>query len=396
MNIQPFINRDKLIELTQQLIKIPTVNPPGIHYHSMIDFVIPELESIGMEVKTIDTDPDFPIVVGWINRGAKPELHFNGHYDVVPADENWTMPPFLGVVKENRVYGRGAADMKGGIASVIAAIDAVNRSGIALGGCVSFSLVPDEETGGVNGAYKLVQTDTIHPDMVIIPEPSFPRVLLGHKGVIQLLVKVMGSGAHAAMPALGFNAFERMIKLVSALIEHWNISNGLVESCRHLYPDTADIRILPTLTLGGVCSSGKAINSVPSNCTFSIDRRFMPIEDHLYVLRSLEEFIRRNSNNCEITRLLIAEASQMSHDEAVTLLNPLQDAINVVFGKKAIETISAGFMDTRFFRKRWKIPCLAYGPGDSGIAHIPDEYVSIDQMIQVSSVFYHLIKTLLI
>lgn len=388
------IDPSRLIQLVQGLIRIPTVNPPGLNYHELVNFLNNHLFSIGVETKILDQKPDFPILVGWLNRGAKPELHFNCHYDVVPESGTWSFPPFGGVVSDHKVYGRGAADMKGGIASVVSAIEETLRSKEPLTGCVSFSFVPDEETGGNNGAKLLVDSNLIRPDMVVIPEPSFPRILLGHKGVIQLLVTLKGSSAHAAMPTVGKNAFETMIDVAQKITDHFQIKNGIVQSVLPLYPINAGQFALPTMTLGGTCSSGTAINTVPSKCTFSIDRRFLPIEQCAEVLREIELVVQKVDKDAEITHALIADSSVMNAEEGAELLGDLQSSITAVIGEPAPQTISAGFMDSRFFRTKWNIPAIAYGPGEAGTAHIADEYVSVDKLVQVAKVFRILIQDL--
>ncbi len=395
-NMQTEIRSGKVIELVKDMINIPTINPPGDNYKRFIEFIAPELASIGLEVKIIETDPAFPIIVGWLNRGAKPELHFSGHYDVVPADGNWISPPFEAIEKDGKIYGRGTADMKGGIASIFGAIDSIVRAKVPLDGSISLSLVPDEETGGRNGTEKLIQTDIIHPSMVIIPEPSFPRINTGHKGVVQLIVKVLGASAHASMPTYGGqNSFEQMVKLASAIIENWNIDNGIVGAYRHLYPNGIDPRFLPTFTLGGICFSGNAINTVPGQSAFSIDRRITPQENLSDVSKSLEDFINQSGYKCEINIENSVEPSEMSHEEGATLLEPLQSAIQSVLGERAPEIVSAGRLDTSFFRKRWNIPCVAYGPGEGGVAHVSNEFVRIDRMIQVSRIFCQLIQSVI-
>jgi acetylornithine deacetylase/succinyl-diaminopimelate desuccinylase-like protein len=180
------------------------------------------------------------------------------------------------------------------------------------------------------------------------------------------------------------------------MLEHWDIEEGIIGTLKSLFPENVDARELPTLTMGGIYSSGIAVNSVPDECTFSIDRRFTDKENCINVLNSLEDFIRNKEQMCEITRLTILDASIMKHEEGYTLLNPLQNAIRATYRQEAPERISAAAMDTGYYRKKWKSLCVAYGPGESGIAHIDDEYVRLDNLVNVSKIFAQVMADILV
>lgn len=394
--MKPIIDNEFLVKITQEMIRIPTVNPPGEGYHEFVDYSARILREIGMQVETINYDTKYPIVYAHLNKGQRPEIHFNGHYDVVPVQGTWTVQPFAGVIDNNRIFGRGASDMKGGIACFISAIAAITKLKNNLKGCVSLSLVPDEETGGSFGSKSFVETVNINPDAVIIPEPSFPKVLLGHKGVVQVYVEALGKTSHAAMPTNGKNAFESLIFLANSLLEKWKVKNGIINSdIRNTYPQKADPLLLPTMTIGGVASSGKAINSVPDIARFSIDRRFLPYEKAGNVLKEIKEFVSQQGVEYRVVEILSADSSITPRRMALPILYPLQAAIMHVSGLSAPETISAGYDDTRYFRERWHIPCITYGPGYSGTAHIQDEYVDVQRLIDVSTIFLRIILDLL-
>jgi succinyl-diaminopimelate desuccinylase len=390
------INKDFLVEITQEMIRIPTVNPPGQEYHKFVDYVAQILRRIGLQVEIINYESKYPILYAHINKGHHPEIHFNGHYDVVPVQGTWTMPPFGGDIDHNKIFGRGAADMKGGIGSFLCAIAAIINLKNKISGCISLSLVPDEETGGALGSKTFVEVTNILPDIVIIPEPSFPRVLLGHKGVVQLYVEAVGKTAHAAMPNLGKNAFEQITKLSNLIIEKWAIKEGIINSdIRNKYPQKEDPLLLPTMTMGGISSSGNAVNSVPDIARFSIDRRFLPIETAENVFAEIENFVLNQGNNYRVIEVLMANSSITPRRIALPLLHHLQTAIQKACGTLAPETISSGYDDTRYFRSQGPIPCFTYGPGYSGTAHIQDEYVDIQRLVEVSNVFFYLIAKVL-
>ena len=148
------------------------------------------------------------------NSPARPLLHFNGHFDVVPVGDGWTVDPFAGIVKDGKIYGRGATDQKAGIAASIYAIEAIRRCGIRLRGTVEQSGTVDEESGGFAGMAYLAERGFVsreRTDFVIITEPlNVDRVCLGHRGVYWFEVRTLGRIAHGSMPFLGVSAISKM------------------------------------------------------------------------------------------------------------------------------------------------------------------------------------------
>ena len=141
-------------------------------------------------------------------------MHLNGHFDVVPAGEGWTLDPFGGEVVDGRIYGRGSCDMKAGIAAALFAVEAIRRAGIELNGTVEISGTVDEESGGFAGVAWLAEQGRLsaaRTDYVIIPEPLYvDRICIGHRGVYWFEVQTRGRIAHGSMPFLGVNAIEHM------------------------------------------------------------------------------------------------------------------------------------------------------------------------------------------
>src|SRR5260370_27256762 len=152
--------QDEIVDLTRDLVRIPTVNPPGDHYDACAHFLGDRLSAFGFDIDYVTADgrPEHTIAHPRVNvvgarRGASagPVVHLNGHIDVVPAGDGWTVDPFAGVVRDGRIFGRGTCDMKAGIAAAIYAAEAIRRAGIELNGSVEVSGTVDEESGGVGG-----------------------------------------------------------------------------------------------------------------------------------------------------------------------------------------------------------------------------------------------------
>jgi succinyl-diaminopimelate desuccinylase len=150
---------DEIVQFTTDLVRIPTVNPPGAAYADCARFIGNRLAGHGFEVEYFTADgvaehsPAYPRVnvVGARRSGAGPVVHLNGHFDVVPAGAGWTVDPFAGTVRDGKIYGRGVCDMKAGLAAAVYAAEAIRRSGVTVAGTLEISGTVDEESGGFAG-----------------------------------------------------------------------------------------------------------------------------------------------------------------------------------------------------------------------------------------------------
>src|SRR5579859_5152007 len=221
--------RDEMVELTRDLIRFPTVNPPGEAYQPCAEYLGERLKARGFEVEYVRAsgtpgDEDrYPRINVIARREGEPGpcVHFNSHIDVVQSGAGWTLDPFEGVVKDGRVYGRGACDMKGGLAASVIAVEALLDSGVELPGALEISGTADEESGGYGGVAYLAERGWFSKprvDHVIIPEPlNVDRVCIGHRGVWWAEIETMGRQAHGSMPFLGDSAIRHM----SAVLERF-------------------------------------------------------------------------------------------------------------------------------------------------------------------------------
>jgi succinyl-diaminopimelate desuccinylase len=228
MNTQTLLDhiaqrQDDLVALTQALVRIPTVNPPGDAYEACAHLIGERLARSGFVLEYIrahgapgdsDSHPRVNVVARYDTHTPGPCVHFNGHIDVVEVGSGWTVEPFGGQVINGRVYGRGSCDMKGGIASAIVAVEALVQSGLHFGGALEISGTVDEESGGYAGVGYLASLGYFSPPRVhhvIIPEPlGVDRICLGHRGVWWGEVQTLGRIAHGSMPFLGDSAIAHM------------------------------------------------------------------------------------------------------------------------------------------------------------------------------------------
>lgn len=362
------------VNLTEKLIQVPTENPPGKNYYQCVVLLKAECETLGLDTELIQVENSDRYIVLAKTGKKKTELHFHCHYDVVPAGPGWSVNPFGGKMRNSRIYGRGSSDMKGGIASVFTALKALDGSGN-----ISVSLTPDEETGGERGAAHAVKNRLIHTEMAVLPEPTgLKTIFTASKGALWIEVHVSGAAGHPSVKGYGLNAFDRMVEVASRLQDlKTKIENR--KSTLKSYPEGGE---WANLTLGGRCSTGEAVNVVPGEAKFTLDRRILPEES---MEKAKQEILECMKNNAEAEVLL--EAHSFSIDEKTTVCQLLKSASEKVTGNQADCALCPGFLDARHFVHAG-IPCATYGPGIYENAHRPDEYIRIQDIMTAAKIFY--------
>ena len=406
MKLQPLFNqitgnKDELVSFVQSLIQFQTVNPPGNHYPEACAFLARRLEELGM--KTVihrvpdreirDRQPElagFPRanVIGRWDIGAARTVHFNAHYDVVPASANWKHEAFLPVVEGDWLYGRGAADMKGAIGSLLHALAAFRRSDRKPSVNVEVSLTADEETDSAFGAEWVVRNGLVAADWAVVCEGgSGLNIGCGHNGVVWVEVEVIGKSAHGATPGRGINAVEKMSRLITALEKY----QKTLARRTFVGPDGTLRRA--TINVGGVASTalGGKINTVPGSASFAIDRRVLPNEDLRDAERDLLAFIKKTEKRViglktEVRRISQHRSSYLDPAEALPRL--FAGSVGSVRRRRAGFSVSSGFNDAHFLTEVAGIPAIGYGPGGQNF-HGVDERVSIRELLTTSKVYAH-------
>ncbi len=410
--------RDALIALTQQLIRIPTLNPPGRHYRDICEAIAARMEPQGWRCELIrahgspgdsEAYPRWNVVCTHDTGQPGDTVHFNSHHDVVEVGHGWTRDPFGAefVEDEDRIYGRGACDMKGGLAASIIAAEAYVALNPDHAGRIQISATADEESGGYGGVAYLAEhghfADVQH---VIIPEPLHKdRICLGHRGVWWAEIETRGRIAHGSMPFLGDCAVRHM----GAVID---------EMERTLYPLLAGKHTAMPVIPEGARSSTLNINSihggarepedgytglpapcVPDRCRIVIDRRFL-IEEQLTEVkaevRRLLEKVRaeRPSFSYEIRDLFEVIPSMTDKDAPV--VRTTAAAIERVLGIEAGYVVSPGTYDQKHIDRIGKLKnCIAYGPGVLDLAHQPDEWIGVGDMMDSARVMALVLADLL-
>ncbi len=283
---------DEIVDFAARLIRIPTVNPPGDEYEACADLIASELRFHRATVDVLPaegraehtaTHPRINVIGRYDGTTLAKAVHLNGHFDVVPPGDGWTMDPFCGEVRDGRLYGRGACDMKAGLAAAVFAAVAIRRAGVPHAAPIEISGTVDEESGGFAGVAWLAERGWIDRDRtsaVIIPEPfGVDRICVGHRGVYWFEVVAHGRIAHGSMPFLGVSAIEgmsRFLELVRAelgpaLAGRITSMPVVPEGARHA-----------TINVNGI-DGGQPVTAVPSPCVADrchavFDRRFLPEE----------------------------------------------------------------------------------------------------------------------
>lgn len=410
--------RDDLIGLTQDLIRIPTLNPPGDRYLEICEYLAARLKSSGFAVEIIrakdapgDSDqyPRWNIVARHEGGGSGECVHFNSHHDVVAVGKGWTFAPFGAELKDGRIYGRGACDMKGGLAASIIAVETFIASHPDYHGAIEISGTADEESGGFGGVAYLAEKGYFDParvQHVIIPEPlNKDRICLGHRGVWWAEIETKGHIAHGSMPFLGDCAVRHM----GAVIAEMEAS---------LFPLLAtkktDMPVVPegakqsTLNINSI-HGGEPVQAedytglpsacVPDRCQMVIDRRFL-LEEKLPEVRAemidLLEHMKATREGFDYSiRDMHTVIPSMTEREA-PVVQTVSRAISKVLGKGPEYVVSPGTYDQKHIDRIGRLKnCIAYGPGILDLAHQPDEWIGVDDMIDSAKVMALSLKELL-
>ena len=392
---------DEAVAFLQGLIRIPTVNPPGDAYPACAQYIGEHLRSLGYAVEYVELSsaevaelapygdglPRSNVIGRLQGPSAHPVLHFNGHMDVVPVGSGWLSDPFGGEVHAGRIFGRGASDMKGGIAAQIFAIEAIRRAGLQLQGTVEQSGVVDEEsTGNRNaGMGVLVERGYIsraRTDYVVITEPlNVENICLGHRGAIWGEITSYGRQSHGSTPERGVNAIENMARFIATATQELQPQLKARLNAVPVVPASAGAASLSFNTVQG----GTNINSVPDSCTVSFDRRLVTSEKLEDARREILNLLERHASEQPDFRYAYSEryATNPTWVSAETpLVQAFDAALHDVLGRAPGHVCSPGTDDQRFVVHNAGIEqCIIYGPGEITQTHVIDELLAIDDLL---------------
>jgi len=392
---------DEMVEFLRAFLAIDAENPPGRNYPGSVGFLAEAMDGFGYDVERVDvpaevvaehyperTEYDRENVLGrkGDGEGDGPDVHFTGHFDVVPAGEDWTHDPYDPVLEDGRLYGRGSSDMKSGIVASLFAAEALDAVD-AIHGRITQSMTCDEETGGFTGLGYLVEEGHVSPentDYCVYTECfDSSRICLGHRGVLKFRVITHGAQAHGCMAHDGENAVMAMNDFLTRVGDYRE----------ELHDRTTDRPVTPEESKRADISAtmidaGYSENVVPDRCTATFYRVLVPEED----VADAREEIRDLMAACneatgaavEYEETMFAEPTAVPEDCRVA--RTYLDHIGAFHDEPGV-VLSPGSDDQRFVVNDAGIEeCIVYGPGLLDQAHVADEYVPVEEVVTAATV----------
>jgi len=389
-------NKEELCALVRKLVSIPSINIPGERVGKQLEvgnFLYKKFREMGLNnVHFQDVYPGARNILGETPASSKEiGIVFNGHTDTVHI-KNMTIDPFAGSILNGKIYGRGTADMKAGLAAAIIAVKAFLDLNTNPSKRILLAAVVDEEGLG-RGTNKLI-SEGVKAKYGIVGEPTCfggrLKIAIAHKGRAELEVTVKGKASHGCEPALGLNAISKMSDVIKAI--EGKLSPKLNTKSHPLLG-------VPTVNIG-VIQGGTQANIVPDRCKIKIDRRTLPgetlasilseIEDVLEQLRGKDPDLNVSVKVAKSTLKRKSEPMETSPDEKIVKV--AKWAVECVSGVSAGIWGSPGYTDASPMVNKARIPTIVLGPGRVG--HTPDEHVHIAEVVDCAKVYALIIKSI--
>ena len=373
--MNPYMSKEETIELTRELVRSPSVNPPG-DTSDCAKIVLNKFKENDIDAEILEGKKGACNVVARLPGKEKGKtLLLNGHLDVVPPGEGWTVDPFGGEIRGDKVYGRGTSDMKSGIASMMAAMIGVKRSGARFSGEIMFMGAADEETGSEFGTIYLLKNNIgANADFAIVAEPTNLRVELGNRGTRCINIIVRGKACHSSRPYLGINAISYAAKVIEA-----------IQSME--FRNRNDLFELPSPTISVVMiKGGTKEDMIPDRCDLTVDRRMIPGETTETVVEELKKVIdpileeeKGLQIEVKVSPTNHFDPYLISEDEPV--VQATIESFKQVTGRKPEVAGKAGCTDGSHLFHLRGIPAVLFGPGNPYFAHTADECVEIENIV---------------
>jgi len=389
------ISADEVVELTRALVRIPSVYRPGetgANEAEVASFVEGWFRREGLPVEVQEVAPGRPNVLSWIGEKGPGRrcLLLEGHTDVVTEGDaaEWTWPPFGGELRDGRIYGRGAADMKSGLAAAMVTLAAFKRAGVTPAGKLVVGALVDEEDGMI-GVRHLVKTPAGRElDAAIICEPEENELCLEQRGVVWARIRARGHMAHGAMPEAGANpitALGALLREVPALEKQLR---KLCQKSRHLKPPT----VTPTIVQGPPRGVGAPqSNVIPALAEMTLDVRLTPGIDAEGMRGELEALCRKAEAAVPGVKLewepVNAFRLATSVDKAEPIAQAMMHGVRKATGRAPRYGGVPGSTDGTILRMELGIPIVTCGPGNRLIPHQVDEYVEVRELVEAAKIY---------
>jgi acetylornithine deacetylase len=376
--------------LLRDLVAIPSVNPmgramqgPEIYEHRVTAYLEDFFRGLGVRYERQPVAPLRENIVAYFDgsNSAGASYLFEVHQDTVPTD-NMTIDPFGARIEEGRLYGRGACDIKSGMAAMLTAFARLTREKPRGAANLILACTVDEEHT-VLGVQKLIQNG-IKTAGAIVAEPTSLKIVHTHKGAVRWHVSTPGQACHSSSPEKGINAIYRMGRLLGPIERY----------AEHLRTSKADPYLgPPTLSVGRI-EGGASVNTVPDRCRIEIDRRLIPGEDPQNAMRQIVDFLKDREKidfpfECSEPWIAMLPLNWQGPKGAAELKSRLGAAIDQVRGSHELVAVPYGTDASPLAASG--IPAVVFGPGDIAQAHTRDEWVSLDEVQQASDILYTLV-----
>ena len=372
------VKESEVVGICQDLVRLQTVNPPG-NEQAAAEYVAAALEKSGVATELVKHSEGRASVLARLKgQGKAPALFYNGHLDTVPVGaEKWVHEPFAGEVAEGKVWGRGAADMKGGLAAMMAAVKALADARIPLKGDLLLAATAGEEIDSL-GAAAIARMPTLGPiQALFIAEPTYNEIYIAEKGVLWVEIETFGKTAHGSMPEKGRNAVMMMVEIVNEFEK--------LDIPYKLHPILGGFTRSINTIAGGVKT-----NVVPDFCVATIDMRTVPGQGHSTILRQIEAVIQglsRKAPDFKAKVKAINDHSLVETSPAEPVLQKFSTVVGEMTGQKVVFKGANYFSDAVGFLPVLKVLLILFGPGELGLAHQPNENVEVSKLVEAARIY---------
>ena len=400
--------KDEIIGLLQELVRIPSPTPPGLNYDRIVDMMLPYFANMGFEAKRIDLPQEifqqrcksfYPELVGVrsnllanLDKGSNRTILWYAHFDTVPVGESqWTMPPYEGLVRDGKIWGRGAGDNKSGCAAIMAAFRVLYELGLEPECNVVIALTSDEEIGPYSGLMYLADQGCFRNCQYFhCLDSTNEGIVIGANGSIQWNLAIKGTSAHSGESFLGINPIEHSLVIMEELLD----LKRKVELRKSRMPATPKITdktgmktVVPLLNIT-MAQGGLKHNIVPSEFMLAGDRRLIPEEDESQVIEEIQEAInkaqRRDPNlTCEIK--IIPGYPAYYQDPNHPWVEKVKQIASSVSKKELSVFGTGGSTDVGYLMKTTDMEVASYGPfrhRESNI-HRENENIRIGDLLDI-------------
>lgn len=385
----------RTVDILKSLISIPSVNPMGrdlqgdeFYETNLTNYLVGFFADLGIPHEVIEVVPGRSNVIARLDAGPdRPTIVFDAHQDTVPVD-NMTIPPFEPVEADGRISGRGACDVKGGMASMLAAFERLAYEQLDDRANVVMTCCCDEESTilGISDLVRLWEPGDDRsrllnqkPDYAIVAEPTSLDVVVAHRGATRWQIRTLGRACHSSDPDQGINAVYRMAQVLQLLEQYAGELKSIVKP--HPYCGSATLSV-------GLISGGVSVNTVPAECAIEIDRRVIPGEDGHAVRQDVIDYLAERLpfevEHDEPWLIGLSLPDDDNHELADRVLNVIEPIagprkkIGVFYGSHASRFAASG------------VPSIVVGPGSIDQAHTKDEWVSVDELNSAADIYYQL------